>query len=129
MVLHFDFLVAVWTGHSFVPVTVAVSVDLLIQRLQERHVRGEQVLDDERVHRRALAIAIPASMLFAMYLLDTLGRVSEDLEDLQPFSAFHYYGSAIENGIDWADFWGLTLVALALIALAVLAFRRRDIYT
>ena len=80
-------------------------------------------------HRRALAIAIPASMLFAMYLLDTLGRVSEDLEDLQPFSAFHYYGSAIENGIDWADFWGLTLVALALIALAVLAFRRRDIYT
>ena len=80
-------------------------------------------------HRRALAIAIPASLLFAMYLLDTLGRVSEDLEDLQPFSAFYYYGSAIEDGIDWADFGGLTLVALALIALAVLAFRRRDIYT
>jgi ABC-2 type transport system permease protein len=80
-------------------------------------------------HRRALAIAVPASLLFAMYLLDTLGRVSEDLEDLQPFSAFYYYGSAIEDGIDWADFGGLTLVALALIALAVLAFRRRDIYT
>jgi len=80
-------------------------------------------------HRRALAIAIPAFLLFAMYLLDTLGRVSEDLEDLQPFSAFYYYGSAIENGIDWANFWGLTLVALGLIALAVLAFRRRDIYT
>ena len=80
-------------------------------------------------HRRALAIAVPASLLFAMYLLDTLGRVSEDLEDLQPFSAFYYYGSAIEDGIDWADFGRLTLVALALIALAVLAFRRRDIYT
>jgi ABC-2 type transport system permease protein len=80
-------------------------------------------------HRRALAIAVPASLLFAMYLLDTLGRVSEDLEDLQPFSAFYYYGSAIEDGIDRADFGGLTLVALALIALAVLAFRRRDIYT
>ena len=80
-------------------------------------------------HRRALAIAIPAFLLFAMYLLDTLGRVSEDLEDLQPFSAFYYYGSAIENGIDWANFCGLTLVALGLIALAVLAFRRRDIYT
>lgn len=80
-------------------------------------------------HRRALAIAIPASLLFAMYLLDTLGRVSEDLEDLQPLSAFYYYGSAIEDGIDWTHFAGLTLVALALIALAILAFRRRDIYT
>ena len=80
-------------------------------------------------HRRALAIAVPAFLLFAMYLLDTLGRVSEDLEDLQPASAFYYYGSAIEDGIDWTNFAGLTLVALALIALAVLAFRRRDIYT
>jgi ABC-2 type transport system permease protein len=80
-------------------------------------------------HRRALAIAVPAFLLFAMYLLDTLGRVSEDLEDIQPLSAFHYYGSAIEDGIDWTHFAGLTAVALALTALAILAFRRRDIYT
>ena len=80
-------------------------------------------------HRRALAIAIPAALLFATYLLDTLGRVSEDLEDLQPASAFYYYGSAIEDGIDWTNFWALTLTALALVLLAVLAFRRRDIYT
>src|ERR687894_2285030 len=80
-------------------------------------------------HRRALAIAIPAFLLFAMYLLDTLGRVSGDLEDLQPLSAFYYHGSAIEDGIDWTNFWGLALVALALVLLAVIAFRRRDIYT
>ena len=80
-------------------------------------------------HRRALAIAVPASLLFAMYLLNTLGRVSEDLEDLQPLSAFYYHGSAIEDGIDWTNFLALTLVALALVLLAVLAFRRRDIYT
>ncbi len=80
-------------------------------------------------HRRALAIAIPAAGLFAMYLLNTLGRVSEDLEDLQPLSAFYYHGSAIEDGIDWTNFAGLTLAALALVILAVLAFRRRDIYT
>ncbi len=80
-------------------------------------------------HRRALAIAIPAAGLFAMYLLDTLGRVSEDLEDLRPLSAFYYYGSAIEDGIDWSNFAGLTLVSLALVILAVLAFRRRNIYT
>ena len=80
-------------------------------------------------HHRAIAIAVPAFLLFAMYLLDTLGRVSEDLEDLQPLSAFYYYGSAIEDGIDWTNFAGLTLAALALVLLAVLAFRRRDIYT
>ena len=80
-------------------------------------------------HRRALAIAIPAFFLFAMYLLDTLGRVSKDLEDLRPLSAFYYHGSAIEEGIDWTNFAGLALVAFALVVLAVLAFRRRDIYT
>ena len=80
-------------------------------------------------HRRAIAIAVPAFLLFAMYLLNTLGRVSEDLEGLQPLSAFYYHGSVIENGIDWTNFAGLTLAALALVLLAVLAFRRRDIYT
>lgn len=47
-----------------------------------------------------------------MYLIDTIGRASEDLEDLRPASAFYYYGSATENGIDWSSFAGLTLVAL-----------------
>ena len=80
-------------------------------------------------HRRALAIAVPAFFLFAMYLLDTLGRVSEDLEDLRPISAFYYYGSAIEDGIDWPSFGGLTVIACVLVLLAVLVFRWRDIYT
>ena len=90
---------------------------------------GVAMLCSAVFHRRALAIAIPASLLFAMYLLNTLGRISEDLENLQPVSAFYYHGSAIEDGIDWTNFWGLALVALALMLLAVLAFRRRDIYT
>ncbi len=81
------------------------------------------------LHRRALAVAIPAVALFGMYLLDALGKVSEDLEDLRPASVFYYYGSAIEDGIDWRSFAGVTFVALVLVLLAVLAFRRRDIYT
>ena len=80
-------------------------------------------------HRRGLAIAIPAFLLFAMYLIDTVGRASKDLEDLRPVSVFYYYGSAIENGIDWTNFGSITLVALALVLLAALVFRRRDIYT
>jgi ABC-2 type transport system permease protein len=81
------------------------------------------------LHRRGLAIAIPAFLLFGMYLIDTVGRASEDLEDLRPVSAFYYYGSAIENGIDWTDFGGIMLMALVLVLLAALGFRRRDIYT
>ena len=79
-------------------------------------------------HRRSLAIAVPAVVLFAMYLLDALGRVSEDLEGLRPASVFYYYGSAIEDGIRWSSFAGVTTVALVLVVLAVFAFSRRDIY-
>lgn len=80
-------------------------------------------------HRKALAVALPAVVLFAMYLVDALGRVSADLEELRPASIFYYYGSAIEDGIDWASFGGTTAVTFACVLLAMLAFRRRDIYT
>lgn len=80
-------------------------------------------------HRRSFAIAIPGFLLFAMYLLDTLGRVSDDLEDLRPASIFYYYGSAITDGMDWTDFAGVTLIAAFLALLAIVAFWRREIYT
>ena len=59
-----------------------------------------------------------------MYLIDAIGRASED-KARRPASAF-YYGSAIEHGIDWTHFGSITLIALALVLLAALAFRRRD---
>jgi len=80
-------------------------------------------------HRRVLAITIPGVVLFGMYLIDVLGKVSEDLEDLRPASVFYYYGTAIKDGIDWTHFGGVTKVTLVLVLLAVLAFSRRDIYT
>jgi ABC-2 type transport system permease protein len=90
---------------------------------------GVAMLCSAVFHRRVLAIAISGVVLFATYLVDVLGRVSEDLEDLRPASVFYYYGSAIEDGMDWTSFGGVTLVALVFVLLAVLAFRRRDIYT
>lgn len=90
---------------------------------------GVAMLCSTIFHRRALAVAIPAFVLFATYLLDTVGKASKDLEDLRSASVFYYYGSAIEDGIDWANFLGVTGVALAFVLLAALAFRRRDIYT
>ncbi len=80
-------------------------------------------------HRRVLATAIPGAVLVAMYFENALGNTMDELKDAQPFSVFHYYGSAIENGIEWADFTGVTAVAFLFVLLASLAFRRRDIYT
>ncbi len=80
-------------------------------------------------HRRFLAIAIPLALLVVMYFVDGLASSVEFLEDIQPLSAFYYYGSAIQDGIDWANFAGLTVATLVLIVIAVLIFRRRDIYT
>ncbi|HEV8045189.1 MAG TPA: ABC transporter permease subunit [Rubrobacter sp.] len=80
-------------------------------------------------HRRVLATAIPGAVLVAMYFVNALGNTMDELKDAQPFSVFHYYGSAIENGIEWADFTGVTAVAFLFVLLASLAFRRRDIYT
>jgi ABC-2 type transport system permease protein len=90
---------------------------------------GLALLCSALFHRRALAVALPASALFAAYLADVLGEVSDDLEDLRPASVFYYYGTAIRDGIDWGNFAGLTLAALLLALLAAFAFSRRDIYT
>ena len=79
--------------------------------------------------QRILAIAVPAAVLFGMYLLDVVGGLAEDAEALQSVSAFYYYSSGITEGIDWANFVGLVVAALVLAVLAILAFRRRDIYT
>ncbi len=80
-------------------------------------------------HRRALAIAIPGAVLVGMYFLNALSYLVEEIEDLRPLSVFYHYGSAIEEGIYWANFGGVTLATLLLVLLAVLAFARRDIYT
>ena len=90
---------------------------------------GLALLCSALFHRRALAVTLPAGVLFAAYLADVLGEVSDDLEDLRPASVFYYYGSAIKDGIDWGNVAGLALAALLLALLAALAFSRRDIYT
>lgn len=80
-------------------------------------------------HRRVLAIAVSGAVLVAMYFVNALGNLVGELENFQPFAVFHYYGSAIEDGIDWANFGGVTVAALVFVTLAAIAFQRRDIYT
>ena len=79
-------------------------------------------------HRRFLALAIPAALLILMYFVDGLASSVDFFETIQPLSAFNYYGSAIEDGLDWGNFAVLTGATAVLVSLAVLVFHRRDIY-
>jgi len=130
-------IVAILGLFTWIP-AVLLEVDLSLRETAEAVLNlwplclffgGLAMLCSAVFHRRVLAIAIPGAILVAMYFVNALGNTVEDLEDAQPFSVFHYYGSAIEHGIGWGDFGGVTLAALVLVFLAGFAFRRRDICT
>ena len=80
------------------------------------------------MHRAAPVTAIAAGTLAAMYVVDLVGKISEPLEPLRYASAFRYYGSAIQDGIDPAAFVGLVVVGAALAACGAELFERRDVY-
>lgn len=80
-------------------------------------------------HRRALVVGISGVVLLGMYVLDALGGIVEEFEGIRNLSVIYHYGSPITDGIDQASFAGVCAVAVVLVALAMLAFRRRDIYT
>ena len=66
-------------------------------------------------HRRLFTVAIPLALLVVMYFVDGLASSVELFDTIQPLSAFYYYGSAIQDGIDWANFAGLTAATLVLV--------------
>lgn len=80
-------------------------------------------------HRRMLAVGLPGAVLVAMYSMDSLGGMVEEIEWVRNFSAVYHYGSPLTEGIGWASFAGVSGVALLLAVAAAFAFRRRDIYT
>jgi ABC-2 type transport system permease protein len=130
-------IVAILGLFTWVP-AVLMDVDLSLEKTAEATLNlwplcvffgGLAMLCSALFHRRVLAIAIPGFVLVATYFINALGDAVEDLEDAQPLTVFHYYGSAIEDGMDWSNFSGVTLAALVLVFLAALAFGRRDIYT
>ena len=62
-----------------------------------------------------------------MYVIDLVGKLADPLEPARAISAFRYYGSAIQNGLDVSHVCGLTLVALVLAAVGAVLFERRDV--
>lgn len=116
---------------------VVVDVDLAFESMAAASISlwalciffgGVALLLSAVFHRRFFALAIPGALLILMYFVDGLAGSVDFFETVQPLSAFYYYGSAIEVGLDWGNFAVLTGSTAVLVGLAVLIFRRRDIY-
>ena len=79
------------------------------------------------LHRSAPVTAIATGTLVGMVVIDLVGKLADPVEPLRYASAFRYYGSAIQDGIDPLAFAGLTLAGVALAAAGALLLDRRDV--
>ena len=79
------------------------------------------------LHRPGPVTAIATGTLVAMYVVDLVGKLSEPLEPLRAVSAFRYYGSAVQDGLNGWHMVGLTAVAVVLAAAGAVLFDRRDV--
>jgi ABC-2 type transport system permease protein len=77
--------------------------------------------------RPATVTAVAAGTLVAMYVLDLVGKLADPVAPLRALSAFRYYGSAIQAGLDVSHMIALTLVAIGLATAGALLFERRDV--
>lgn len=80
-----------------------------------------------RVRRPGEVTAIAGGVLVASYLLNTIVLILPELDDLRVLTAFHWYGSPIERGLDGTGTLVLLLAAALLSALSIPLFARRDI--
>ncbi|MGB3327755.1 MAG: ABC transporter permease subunit [Thermomicrobiales bacterium] len=79
-------------------------------------------------HRFATAMGATVGVLVVMYALDLIARLAQK-DAFGWFSAFHYYGTPMLDGVNWAGAVGMTLCAILLCGAAIVAFTRRDIYS
>jgi ABC-2 type transport system permease protein len=81
------------------------------------------------LRQRSKVLGLAIGVMFAMYALFVVSKLVDGLGWLKWFSAFHYYGSAVEDGVYWLGVAVLLAASAVLVAIAVNRFERRDIYT
>jgi ABC-2 type transport system permease protein len=80
------------------------------------------------IWRRPAAVAGgSAGVLVAMYLVEVLGKLSDTFAKVDAVSAFHYYGSAIEDGLDPGACATLVVAGVVLAVVGCVLFERRDV--
>lgn len=80
-----------------------------------------------RLRRPGEVTAIAGGILVASYLLNTIVLILPKLDDLKVLTAFHWYGSPIERGLDGTGTIVLLVAAALFSALSIPLFARRDI--
>jgi ABC-2 type transport system permease protein len=81
--------------------------------------------------RRTMAAGVAAGVAVAAFFVNGLAPLVSALETPQKFSPFYWYldPKPLSNGFAWGQLGLLAVVSLALFAVAVWAFQRRDIAT
>jgi ABC-2 type transport system permease protein len=77
--------------------------------------------------RAAVATGAAIGVLVAMYVVDLVGKLADTLEPVRVVSAFRYYGSAVQDGIDLSHGAGLVAAGAALLVAGIALFERRDL--
>jgi ABC-2 type transport system permease protein len=76
-----------------------------------------------------VSAGISSGILFISYIANAIFSTLPRFHWLSHLTAFFYYGSAIERGIDWSGVVILSIVSLGCVAMGDIIFQRRDIYT
>jgi ABC-2 type transport system permease protein len=82
-----------------------------------------------KLRNSGAVIGIVFAFIFLMFLVETLSNLVPSLDWLGSLSIFHYYGNAMTEGFPWGSVMGLIVIVIALLALAIRLFEKRDIYT
>lgn len=77
--------------------------------------------------RAVVVTSVAAGVLALMYFVHVLSALSDAIHAVDPLSAFHYYGAAIQDGLDPVRAGGLLAAGIVLAAAGALLLERRDI--
>jgi len=107
-----DTMKAAW---SVFPVTIAVgTIGLVLSAF---------------MRSRGAVLGASIGIIFLLYLIDVIGKINQDLDNLRYVSPFRYFNDVFTYVIPAWHYLLLTGVALVLLLVSIQAFQRRDIYT
>jgi len=88
---------------------------------------GLAILAAGLLHRPATVTALATGTLLAIYVIGLVGRLADPLHGMRVISAFRYYGSAIQHGIDVSHVAVLACAAVLMAAAGAWLYERHDI--
>jgi len=79
------------------------------------------------LHRSGQVLGAVGGVIGAMYLFDLVGKLSDTVGALRWASAFRYYGTPLQTGLDVPNVALLVVAGLGLAALGAVCFERREL--